>query len=637
MMLVREGTKNKKIFLAFGQRVFVFCSLFFCLLILATPALAQTPGINTGIDQFGQYTALAQTDIRIIIAKIIRVALGLVGIVLVGFTIYAGYMYMTAGGNEEQINTAKKILKNLAVGLGIVLSAFAITQFVINMLTGQTGGGGTAEGPGEYGEEFRIGGALGQTLESHYPMRNAIGIPRNTKIVVTFREKFLPQSLVKDTNSDGIFGNLIGGVADQINDTNIKIYKNEDGVAGAISAVDVFVSADGRTIVMKPASWLGDARQDTKYTARLTGGVSLADGRPAFPNSYYSWEFIVSPVVDLTPPKVESVIPLPTVATAKYPRNILVQINFNEPVDPISASGLYSATTPGRDFQNITTVTSSLVGGEYRLTNQYRTVEFKTNDECGKDPCGQSIFCLPASAAVLVTARAATVDSSNPPQAAITANIYDGVVDMAGNSLDGGGELRLDQGVLKHQPGPNGQAEGPATDNFYWAFNTSAVLHTTAPRLTGIAPNFNEPNVAPNAPLTLSFDELMSAGSLNELRLKTDKEFNVWYTARATNYDAAGAVVTAVTQIPVRTTAELWHGDFWRSSSPNDPLGALYFPFAPSLLSDIYQICYYQAIGPGCASLADTSPSCANGASYPGASMCASATDCPYNSYSIKP
>ena len=127
-MLVREGTKNKKRFLALGKRVFVFCSLFFCLLILATPALAQAPGINTGIEQFGQYTALAQTDIRIIIAKIIRVALGLVGTVLVGFTIYGGYMYMTAGGNEEQINTAKKILKNMAIGLGIILSASAHGQ-----------------------------------------------------------------------------------------------------------------------------------------------------------------------------------------------------------------------------------------------------------------------------------------------------------------------------------------------------------------------------------------------------------------------------------------------------------------------------------------------------------------------------
>jgi hypothetical protein len=36
------------------------------------------------------------------------VALGLVGIVVLVLVIYAGYLWMTAAGNEDQVETAKK-------------------------------------------------------------------------------------------------------------------------------------------------------------------------------------------------------------------------------------------------------------------------------------------------------------------------------------------------------------------------------------------------------------------------------------------------------------------------------------------------------------------------------------------------
>jgi len=100
-------------------------------LFVALPALAQ---INTGIE-FGQYTGLVNTDIRIIVAKIIRVALGLLGIVALGFLLYGGFIYMTSEGNEKKLEEAKTIIKNAVIGLVIILSAFSIAQFVITRLT----------------------------------------------------------------------------------------------------------------------------------------------------------------------------------------------------------------------------------------------------------------------------------------------------------------------------------------------------------------------------------------------------------------------------------------------------------------------------------------------------------------------
>lgn len=66
---------------------------------------------------------------------IIRVVLGLLGILVLGLILYAGFMWMTSAGNEERVATAKRILSNAVIGLVIILSAFAITQFVISRLS----------------------------------------------------------------------------------------------------------------------------------------------------------------------------------------------------------------------------------------------------------------------------------------------------------------------------------------------------------------------------------------------------------------------------------------------------------------------------------------------------------------------
>lgn len=106
--------------------------------------LAQEIGTDFGIgddSQFDQNTELAGTDIRLIIARIINVFLGILGIIAVGLILYAGYLWMTAGGDDTKIAAAKKTLINSVIGLVIILSSFAITQFVINRLSEATGTG----------------------------------------------------------------------------------------------------------------------------------------------------------------------------------------------------------------------------------------------------------------------------------------------------------------------------------------------------------------------------------------------------------------------------------------------------------------------------------------------------------------
>ena len=75
------------------------------------------------------------TDVRSIVANIIRAFLGLLGIIFLILLVAAGYKYMTAGGNEDQIKEAKKQIMHALIGLLIIMAAYAITIFVIGLVT----------------------------------------------------------------------------------------------------------------------------------------------------------------------------------------------------------------------------------------------------------------------------------------------------------------------------------------------------------------------------------------------------------------------------------------------------------------------------------------------------------------------
>jgi len=72
------------------------------------------------------------------VAEIIRIALGLLGIIFLALIVYAGFMWMTSAGNEDRIQTAKKIMVAAIIGTAIILCAYIITIFVIESLTEAT-------------------------------------------------------------------------------------------------------------------------------------------------------------------------------------------------------------------------------------------------------------------------------------------------------------------------------------------------------------------------------------------------------------------------------------------------------------------------------------------------------------------
>ena len=75
-----------------------------------------------------------------IVGGIIQAALGLLGIVLVVIIIYAGFLWMTAQGDDAKVTKAKGMIANAVIGMIIIFAAYAITNFVISALLQGTAG-----------------------------------------------------------------------------------------------------------------------------------------------------------------------------------------------------------------------------------------------------------------------------------------------------------------------------------------------------------------------------------------------------------------------------------------------------------------------------------------------------------------
>ncbi len=60
----------------------------------------------------------------------IQIALSLLGVVLLFYILYAGFLWMTAGGTQEKVQQAQGIIRNCIIGIIIILASYSITLFV---------------------------------------------------------------------------------------------------------------------------------------------------------------------------------------------------------------------------------------------------------------------------------------------------------------------------------------------------------------------------------------------------------------------------------------------------------------------------------------------------------------------------
>lgn len=107
--------------------------------ILTLPAQAA-PNLGTNFASNFGLTAASESDPRDMAVSIVKYLMTFLGIIAVVVILIGGFKWMTAGGNEDRVGEAKSMIIAGAIGLVIILAAFAIVTFVIDIGTSALNG-----------------------------------------------------------------------------------------------------------------------------------------------------------------------------------------------------------------------------------------------------------------------------------------------------------------------------------------------------------------------------------------------------------------------------------------------------------------------------------------------------------------
>jgi cysteine-rich repeat protein len=251
----------------------------------APEALAQSA--TDSLDTVGGVSGLADTDPRIIVARLIRTFLSVVGVVLVVLIIAGGFMWMTAGGDPERVARAKRILIQAIVGFIIIMASWAITTFIIGSLTNSLNnsgsGGGGAGGSGG-------GGGLGGS--------------GTTSFVVTSMQP-QGQLTIKNVSPRVVFSRRLD--IENLPTDAITVTNNDDGTTAPI---DLNPSLNSIRVESQTACSENDAyscfNENTSYTLTVSESILSEQGeelacsvlRPC------SFNFVTGELVDTEGPRV---------------------------------------------------------------------------------------------------------------------------------------------------------------------------------------------------------------------------------------------------------------------------------------------------------------------------------------------
>lgn len=546
----------------------------FFLFFLIDNARAQNQD-TFGIQPVGQSISLGSQDIRFVVGKIVRAVLGLLGAIAASIIIYAGYLIMTSGGNEEKVTKGKRTLINAVIGLAIILSALAIVQFFLNALSANQQKSTGPAGPGW--DSFMGSGGLGRIVKEHYPLRNQKDVPRNTKISITFVDAIDPSSVIENTNQtcwpkDGTnkpvaigqdmanclkdkdgkpveyFGDCVLGdnfswekSCDRLKIDAVGVYnststdyknlypaKPEYFVQAAAMAVYEKVKEPGEekgpgeynvfTFVFKPLAYLGSESENMPYTARVTSKINKkpqnAEDEPVsvFDRQYTPYYYWEFETGTYLDLTPPHVEIVRPKDGSKVPKNNIVQVYFSEAMDPTVTQGYLSYDSISHLFFN------TMVAGTWKLANGYKVAEFVSDLECGVNSCGEKMYCLPVACADPKDKNCAQ-DYEALARAGELFNKDGSTFESVPFSgiMDMAGNALDGNNNSAAENRPNSSvsfADQKKPDNYFWQFIVQNRVDRSPPVIEWITPAIDKEAVGGKDPLKIRFNRVMMLSTL---------------------------------------------------------------------------------------------------------------------------
>lgn len=126
-----KRTVIKKIII-FVLLIFVF-NINFCFAANLKDAFGKPLQDAAGSEGAG-YNTGSEATVESMAALIIKTALSFIGVIFLLLAIYGGYTWMSAHGNEQEVEKAKNIIISAIIGLIVVIAAYAASWYIINIL-----------------------------------------------------------------------------------------------------------------------------------------------------------------------------------------------------------------------------------------------------------------------------------------------------------------------------------------------------------------------------------------------------------------------------------------------------------------------------------------------------------------------
>ena len=109
--------------------------------VLAQETTENTLDLTNKLNTVGGQAGFAEdtNNLPELIGRVVQIFLSILGLIFMGYIVYAGSLWIIARGDQEKITKSKDIIRGSVIGLVIVFAAYAITFLVVSRLVDETG------------------------------------------------------------------------------------------------------------------------------------------------------------------------------------------------------------------------------------------------------------------------------------------------------------------------------------------------------------------------------------------------------------------------------------------------------------------------------------------------------------------
>ncbi|MDK9699911.1 MAG: Ig-like domain-containing protein [bacterium] len=354
------------------------------------------------------------------------------------------------------------------------------------------------------------------TVSSTYPANNTSGIPLGGNLVATFSESMNPLTITTAT---------------------VTLRQGSTAITGT-------VTYNGVTANFNPT---GNLAPSTLYTATITTGVNDLAGNAMISN--YVWTFTTGTAPDLTPPTVNSTVPVNN-ATGVSLGGFLVA-TFSEAMDPssiststivlrngtilvngtITYSGVTASFNPAADLAPSTVYTATITTGVRDLvgnpmaSNYVWTFTTGTSPDLTPPSVNSTVPSSNATGVALGGNLTATFSEAMDPLTLTTATmtLRRGTTTVAG-TVSYSGVTAVFNPAVDFVPSTlytatistavRDLAGNAMTSNYSWSFTTGVAADVTPPTVSSTIPVSNATGVSLGGNLSATFSEALDPLSI---------------------------------------------------------------------------------------------------------------------------